>query len=63
MAMMACLICWERHVEASMEGILFMVMWIGGAAIHTLVELRLRNAGGTTGRQDVARLGKREKQL
>jgi hypothetical protein len=32
-------------MEESMEGILFFIIWIGGALIHTIVELRLQKSG------------------
>jgi hypothetical protein len=44
-------------MEEIMEGILFLVLWIGGAAIHTLAEVYWRSvrtrrtvAIGATGR-------------
>ncbi len=31
-----------------MDGLLFLLFWIGGASIHTLIELRWKSAGGET---------------
>lgn len=32
-------------MEVTMDGIVFLVFWIAGATIHTIVELRCKAAG------------------
>lgn len=34
----------DQHIEEqAMDGILFLVLWIGGAALHTLFELKIKS--------------------
>lgn len=44
----------KNSKEEAMEAVLFLCFWLGGAAVHTLVELRWRSSGDGSGEREEA---------
>ena len=42
----------KNSKEEAMEAVLFLCFWLGGAVVHTLVELRWRSGGDGSGERE-----------